>query len=164
MTTWSDRRRQFSHDWLRWKFLPAMAGLVNELNGEFEVVRIDATFLSQWPSRSIQLFGLLDNLDSEMNPARNLEQPEFVTLCEDRIWLRQLVSQLWKIRRNIDGTMQELRTELKQANLLHTEVSRQLCDESDFRSLDHLLAVRKQLIGFHKHVRRIATALAKLPH
>ena len=103
MTSWQKRRSEFNHDWLKNRYLPAIAKWVNILDDRVEDQdfqrEFPTTILNQWLEYGPQAYGLADRFESEMSPRVLLGQHPLSRLpSERREWLGTLVHELWLSR------------------------------------------------------------------
>jgi hypothetical protein len=100
---WQRRRSAFNHDWLKNKFMPALATCHNGLKGHVEYEGLERTILEQvipeWVAHRVEAISLLADFEREMSPKVLVDRPPLVTACPHvREWLGDLVHNLWLAR------------------------------------------------------------------
>ena len=107
--SWQRRRSRFNHDWLKNRYLPAIAKWIHIQEGLVEDPFFEGEFLQltlpQWEERSKNALDLVDRFAQEMSP-RNLIAMVFRrSPAESTQWLGTLVDALW-LNRNLVGQWQ----------------------------------------------------------
>ena len=99
---WQKRRSEFNHDWLKNRYIPALAKWLNLLDDLIEDAPAEAGFvasvLPQWEGRSQEGLALAHDFVTAMSPAGLLDCIECLRRRTDKEWLRQLIHQLWLAR------------------------------------------------------------------
>ena len=76
---WQKRRSEFNHDWLKNRFIPALAKWLNLLDDRIEDLSFEHTFvetvLPQWEDHREEALALPRDFEQEMSP-RTLLRPE----------------------------------------------------------------------------------------
>jgi len=103
ISTWQKRRSEFNHDWLKNRYLPALAKWINILDDRVEDQEFQREFprtiLNQWLEYGPQGHLLAERFESEMSPRVLLERYPLSRLPgPTRDWLGPLVHELWLSR------------------------------------------------------------------
>jgi len=102
-TAWQKQRSEFNHDWLKNRYLPALAKWVNILDDRVEDLEFEREFpktgLYQWLEYTPHVYLLADQFESEMSPRILVDQDPLSGLpVATRKWLGPLVHNLWLTR------------------------------------------------------------------
>jgi hypothetical protein len=101
--SWQKQRSRFNHDWLKNRYLPAVAKWINILDELVEDPAFEDEFLRsilpQWEQQSRHALDLVDAFTREMSPERLMGQTIFSNFSEEsRRWLGPLLHELWLSR------------------------------------------------------------------
>jgi hypothetical protein len=124
---WQRRRSAFNHDWLKNRFLTALASFINILDDLVEDPEAEKRFvqktLPQWSARTLEASRLIDDFESEMSPRALFQQPP-LSRCGSatRRWLPDLAHQLWRHRVNAGAMCADAREALVKANEAYEQV------------------------------------------
>jgi hypothetical protein len=103
ISTWQKRRSEFNHDWLKNRYLPALAKWINILDNRVEDQEFQKEFprtiLNQWLEYGPEAYLLAKRFECEMSPRVLLERYPLSRLPgSTRDWLGPLVHELWLSR------------------------------------------------------------------
>jgi hypothetical protein len=129
--SWQVRRSKFNHDWLKNRYLPAVAKWINILDGLLEDPEFERLFptaiLPQWEAQSINAVGLIDAFSREMSPGTLMNEPIFRQLpASTRSWLAPLVTELWLNRNPVVQWQENAKEALVQAGERYSILQRTL--------------------------------------
>ena len=168
MLPWQRRRIEFNHDWLKNRFLPAIAKSINLLDGELEDLEFEQKFvardLAEWELSRSQILSLTADFEIQMSPRTLFEQVP-LSCCDDdtREWLGQLVHDFWlsryPVRQWIEHATECTRAADKTYNRLHLELDQ--CP--DTRSATALRPLRPLFAEFWQACMNLAKAIERFP-
>jgi hypothetical protein len=103
IASWQKRRSDFNHDWLKNRYLPALAKWINILDESVEDPVFEKGFLTsvlpQWAKYGPEARPLAECFDIEMSPSILASSAPLVRHTESsRQWLSTLVHALWLSR------------------------------------------------------------------
>jgi hypothetical protein len=98
--SWQKRRSDFNHDWLKNRYLPALAKWNNVLDERVEDPAFEAKFLTellpQWEQHRVSSIDLIETFEREMSPSVLFNQsPLQECSTTPQGWLSNLVHVLW---------------------------------------------------------------------
>jgi len=164
---WQRERAATNHDWLQNRFLVALGkwenvrlGLVEDDNFEEWFVRVG---LAEWPGRRSKMVSLLGRFEVEMSPAQIFGCPPLCS-CDapTRIWLSNVVHQLWLERSGVERHLSCANLALEEASARFLELGRALFAAPRGASLeqDQVLA---ELRRFRISCEQLAQSLSRFP-
>jgi len=166
-TSWQKRRNELNHDWLKNRYLPALAKWMNILDDYVEDPTFETDFLNtvlpQWVEYRTQVVSLVECFEAEMSPSTRLLQPPLSRLpASTTTWLRTLTTALWISRYPISRWKSDTLScvmSVGQAyqqlqELIHAEPT---CTFVQFRSF------RSQFALFQNHCQSLAKSIEMLP-
>jgi hypothetical protein len=114
---WQKRRAEFNHDFMKNRFLPALARWLNLLDDQLHDPHLEETFLISvlpaWECARRQAVGLVKELEVEMSPARYFDEiPLSRCNVTSKAWLADLVHELWLakwgVRQRVEETLRAI--------------------------------------------------------
>jgi hypothetical protein len=95
-TSWQRRRSELNHDWLKNRYLPALAKWINILDDYVEDYGFEKDFLEltlpQWEEHRLLVIALIESFEIEMSPGIQLSHPPLSHLPEStKMWLHSLI-------------------------------------------------------------------------
>lgn len=117
---WRRGRAAFCHDWLKNRFLPALRGAANCLEGKVNDPEVERLFfveaLPSWPSQRASVAGLLDEFEYAISPVATLQQwRRAMGTVESQEWasIAQVSHALWLARSDARRRLLEVSAALK---------------------------------------------------
>ncbi len=162
---WQRRRSAFNHDWLKNRFMPALAKLMHVLSGqildpEFEQSFVDSV-LPEWPERSGEVNALLCDFETEMSPRTMLERGP-LSRCnpETKEWLGELIHQLWRRRHRVGELIHNGSTALRAADVAYQMLQQRIRDSAGGTTIQ---SCYDDLVLFRERCQDLATAIEAFP-
>lgn len=160
LPAWQKRRSALNHDWLKNRFIPALAKWLNLLDDEVEDPDFELAFLRtvlpQWAERRADIRALLDDFEWQMSPVNLL--PE-----ESDDWLIGLVHALWLQRRPVRCWVDEAGGRFADVNRAYQELLDQLRLEEPHEASAWLRPLRPAFARFCECCQRLARCLEVFP-
>jgi uncharacterized protein with PIN domain len=165
--TWQQRRSAFNHDWLKNRFLPALAKWLNLLDDLIEDTTTEASFvasvLPQWEGHRDEALALARDFEVEMSPARLFDCIKWLRRRGNEVWLRQLVHRLWLARYPVQDWVADASARAARADAAYERLQvgiRQCAEASSAAGLRHL---RPQFVEFRDCCQSLAQAVGSFP-
>ncbi len=164
---WQRRRSAFNHDWLKNRFLTALASFMNILDGLVDDIETEKRFvqetLPQWPERAIEASRLISDFESQMSPRVLFRQ---LPLCRcgsaTKSWLPDLLHELWRHRVNTDAMCADACDALFRAEAAYQQAMDSMhC--VDPREIEALRPFRDRFEAFHAACQQLAQSIHKFP-
>jgi hypothetical protein len=164
--SWQSRRSALNHDWLR-SALEAEFGkwgniIAGRIESDSSVARFRTAVLDQWTERSPHIKQLVEDIETEMSPARLLTDDRAFR-NPDYIWLRGLAVNLWKVRCQIglkvERVLRSLAATKDQSRILEAVLD---CLPED-SSVVGIESIRVELTKFRLACRDLSDAIHDLP-
>jgi len=165
---WQQRRSTFNHDWLRNRFLTAVASFVNILDDLVEDPETEKRFvrdiLPQWADRARESEELVADFNLEMSPRSLFRQPPLCR-CEPATmrWLPDLVHLLWRRRVDVDRLCSDARESVARAKAAYGELCDGLSECADCSSTEALRPYRDQFAAFRSKCEDVSRAISRFP-
>lgn len=151
---WQRRRAEFSHDWLRNRFLPRLHARLALARAGVHAHPLTMKSLDdgirEWPDRGSEALQLADTFDMMMSPSRWVENLVPVLGSDVAAFVRCTTEEAWRTRHRIDARIGEIR-------LRHSEADR--CYGEWVRRPSSIKALRDMA----RQCEQLAQALSKLP-
>jgi hypothetical protein len=165
--SWQRKRSEFNHDWLKNRYLTALAKWINILDGRVEDQEFEKQFttavLGQWREYSPQAIWLARSFESEMSPKALLERPPFINfLPESAMWLGDLVHGLWKSRYPVGAWVNEAATAVGAADDAYRNLLSQI-GYGEVPTIEQLRALRSTFARFQGCCQAVAKAMEAFP-
>lgn len=167
MTSWQRRRTALSHDWLKNRYLPALASWGNVLDGKIQDPALEASFeaeiLAQWEVRRVEALALVNDFPIEMSPRTLVEHG---LALKDGLQLQPILAdcihELWMFRNHVAKRVRVATARVKAADLAYGRMRAKLKDHSSTDNLSAWQDVRSEFEAFAKHCRRLGRSLTRL--
>ena len=164
LTAWQRRRSEFNHDWLKNRFLPALAKAVNVLDSVVEDELFEKEFphfLSlQWCLHRGEAFTLAHNFRNEMSPAALLNQEHFFSTSGE--WLPELVDALWLSRNPVQMWIDETVNCAMAADAAYLKLEERFAENCN-ATLQVLKGHEPLLLQFQTSCQELAKAIERFP-
>ena len=127
-TEWSQRRSEFSHDWLKNRFLNRLGEFDERLkvphSEDSRLRRFIDDDLPQWLSHRPALEWLCDHCEECMSPRTLFEIPPLSNASADtKAWLPMAIHDVWVARTGIRRKISDLRESARAAHESYTKVA-----------------------------------------
>jgi len=165
---WQHRRSAFNHDWLKNRFLTAVASFMNILDDLVEDEETEERFvgeiLPQWVDRAQEASGLVADFEPEMSPKVLFRQPP-LSRCGPAAmsWLPDVVHLLWRRRIDADGLCAGARESLAAANAAYETLRDDVAECADCSSAEALRPYREQFAEFRMRCEEVSRAISRFP-
>lgn len=165
---WQCRRSAFNHDWLKNRFLTALASFSNILDNLVDDPETEERFvqttLPQWPARAAEAWTLVDDFQYEMSPKILFLRPP-LSRCRvtTMAWLPDMVHGWWYRRLNVEQLCADAHEALMDADSAYQQVTRAVTDHADPCALRGSCLVRDRLEAFHAACERVAMVISNFP-
>jgi len=162
---WQKRRSAFNHDWLQNLYLNAVRAFVNRLRAtttkEEDLQRfLNSNFL-EWQAKLPEVEWLAKNIRQELSP-RVLFRCTPLSHCpaQTRVWLEELVDDLWRARNPVATWTEGVLNALREANTAYERLAADtvIVDETDREDL------AKRFEEFDSLCTNLSHAISILPH
>ena len=164
---WQKRRSDFNHDWLKNRFLPALAKWINLLDDLIEDTIAEASFvnsvLRQWEGHGKVAIALAQDFEVDMSPARLFEGIEWLRRRGNNEWLQKLVHQLWLARYPVQEWVTDALACTERADAAYQRLQMGLLQCKETRSIVALRHLRPQFAEFRDCCHILAQAIGKFP-
>jgi hypothetical protein len=165
---WQRRRSAFNHDWLKNRFLTAIASFVNILDDLVEDEETERRFvigiLPQWVGRSREAEMLVADFDSAMSPWALFRHPPLCRCGPATMgWLPDLVHLLWRRRVHVDGLCLDARESIVAANAAYERLRNGLAECADCSSAEALRSYRDRFAAFRSKCEEVSRAISRFP-
>jgi hypothetical protein len=161
-TNWTKRRNAWSHDWLKNRFLPALAKLVNIMNGRVNDPSFHNRFIKEilpnWKTEIQEARGLIESFEADMSPRSLFSYPPLSRCAEATLtWLPDLVHILWLFRYQGEVLQSDAAAALTAATLRLAELTAVLTDEKK-----NIEARTGCVVRVHESCEALSDALLKM--
>jgi hypothetical protein len=165
---WQKRRSEFNHDWLKNRFLTAVASFMNILDDLVEDTETERSFvgeiLPQWPGRAREAARLVADFETQMSPTTLFARPP---LCccgsASASWLPNLVHLLWCRRIGIDVLCIDAARSLADANVAYKNLSEVLAQCADCSSAEALRPFLSHFRTFRSACEKVSGMISRFP-
>jgi hypothetical protein len=151
---WQRRRAEFSHDWLRNRFLPRLHARLALARAGVHAHPLTMKSLEEgireWPERGAEALQLADTFDIIMSPLRWIENLAPLLGSDVASFVRCATDEAWRTRHQVDSIVREIRTRHSEADRCYQEWVRRPSSSTALRDMA-------------RHCERLAQALSKLP-
>lgn len=165
---WQKRRSEFNHDWLKNRFMSALASWINLLDDRIEDAALEDSFvtftLSEWEFHRQEAVALPGDFEREMSPSSLFDlQP--LSQCDNNTkqWLGELAHYLWLTRNPVDEWVANATERAKDVDAVYTRLQAALKDCTDVRSAEALRPLRNRFVEFRERCQELARAIEKFP-
>jgi hypothetical protein len=153
ISNWQRRRGAFNHDWLKNQYLLAIDAWINLQNGEIANSEFEKRFIQevfiQWESGSKQALALVKDFEIEMSPRRLFELAPLARSDDStKLWLAELIHDLWRMRQLVDARVSEARIAIESANAAYARIQGSLKEDMDIQSAKSLHHLEPQFSEF----------------
>jgi hypothetical protein len=165
---WQTRRSTFNHDWLKNRFIPALARFMNLLDDLVEDSEFERSFttriLLEWEEHRSEALSLCLDFEREMSPRVLLDSPP-LSYCDDetRQWLGNVIHALWLARYPVRDWIAEASASVSEADaaydLLHSELIKFMYTQS----VCTLYPLRQLFADFLRKCRKLANSIERFP-
>jgi hypothetical protein len=134
--SWQSRRNQFSHDWLKNRYNPALVNYLRLLEGLVEDVEFEEEFLSkhfpEWEMMRLEAQDLVNTFPQEMSPLALFHVLPLIR-CDDETkeWLGSMLHSLWATKYAVEDLMDKASQAILQVDICYYELKRALPDSSN---------------------------------
>lgn len=168
MPRWQKRRSAFNHDWLKNRYMPALAKYLNLLDDRVEDREFERSFVSnilpEWQENLDEARALVLDFEQEMSPRRLFESPPLSRSDEDtRRWVGELVHALWLRRCPVKQWVSEAVEATERADAAYRNLRDLLRASADTRSAQAMIPYRAQFAEFRARCQGVANAVSKFP-
>ena len=151
---WQRRRAEFSHDWLRNRFLPRLHARLALVRAGVHAHPLTMNSLDngirEWPDRGAEALQLADTFDTMMSPLRWVENLAPSLGPDVASFVRCTTEEAWRTRHQVDAIVREIRARHSEADRCYEEWVRRPSSNTALRDLA-------------RHCERLAQALSRLP-
>lgn len=167
---WQEIRSEFNHDWLKNRYLTALDGWLRILdsNGKSRDLQLERTFvplrLPEWEEQRVKATFLIQNFEQKMSPREMLNLLP-LSRCEaaTRLWLGDLVHELWLIRRPVKQWVADADRCLNAAEDAYVQLRNAMLSSHDLGSVEALRVFGQLFIIFRDECQNLSLAIEKFP-
>ena len=166
---WNARRSILNHGWLA-KTYPAMLGAWRSvLSGDVRDKAFAEQFLSHgfadWERMRGDLIALVRDFPQEMSPRVLFAKPPLDKLEEPaRLWLPELVHQMWWTRCSIEALLVDANSLLAAADASYIQLRHKIDSMSSDRNIEELIPELHSFVAFHALCGELSESISKFPH
>ncbi len=165
--SWQRRRSEFSHDWLKNVFLPALGMWMNILDDEVEDRQFEMEFLEsrfrEWPGRSEDARAIVRSFEKELSPRSLVSRAPLNRLRpEHKEWLGEVIHVIWKRRCRVDELVAEATARLDVADALFELLSNERAKRPG-ATLTELGRLRGECAEFQRACVEVGPAFSRFP-
>lgn len=125
VVAWQRRRAEFTHDWLRNRFLPRVLAYLtlgrSGVRAGRQTVESLAVSLREWPARGGDSLQLADEFCEIMSPLRVVENIASTLSPGVASFLRHTALESWKLRHQVPALIDDVRSAYHAANESYVE-------------------------------------------
>lgn len=165
---WQKRRSAFNHDWLKNRYMPALAKYLNLLEGRVEDEEFERSFVSnilpEWEEHRGEALALAVDFERDMSP-RLLFESRPLSRCDEatRLWLGDLLHALWLRRHPVRRWVEAAEAATARADEAYTWLRDTLRDCPAPGSADATRRYLKQFAELRARCQDVANAVSKFP-
>lgn len=168
VTSWQQRRGAFNHDWLKNRYLPAIAKWINVLDGQVDDPAMEKDFVStvlvQWEEYRDEADAIVQDFERLMSPSQLLDSVACLRKAAiSAPWLRPVVHELWVRRCAVRELVTEASARATETNQAYRNLRERLRKRKNTRSATALRGLRPQFTDFRDHCQRLARAIEVFP-
>lgn len=168
MLSWQKRRGEFNHNWLKNKYLPALGKLQNLLDDYIEDDEFWGPFITdvlpKWESHRAEARDLIENFELEMSPRVLLEHDPFSRLDNEvRIWLSELVHNLWLTRYPVTQWIEEAIGCMRDVDDAYKRIKKILKECPDNKLAEALKQQKDEFREYNRVCRKLGKAFETFP-
>jgi hypothetical protein len=164
---WQKRRSEFNHDWLKNRYLPALAKCANILDGRVEDPEFETDLpktLGQWCDHRNEPRLLAEAFGAEMSPRILLDEVPLTGLpAEHRAGLAALVDALWRTRYPVAHWISNLIDRSDAVDAAYNSLDQILRSGAEPSAASVLRRNRSKLVDFHTACQALARAVEEFP-
>lgn len=168
MLQWQKRRSAFNHDWLKNRYMPALAKYLNLLDSRLEDRVFERSFVSnilpEWQKHRDEALALARDFEFEISPQRLFEAPP-LSNCDEatKEWMGNLVHSLWLRRYPVRQWVLDAVEAAGQAEAAYQTLLTCLESCADTRSAEMTKPYSAQFAAFRTRCQELANAVSKFP-
>lgn len=165
---WPRRRSIFSHDWLKNKYMTALAKFLNLLDDEIEDPEFERSFvptiLPQWGAHVEEVVSLVKDFERCMSPGGLFLMPP-LSGCDEltRRWLGDFVHSLWLSKYSVREAVEEALAAVGRVEDVYRLIQRELQGCADVCSAADLRPLRTHFAAFRELCEQLAGMVERLP-
>lgn len=164
---WQKQRGQFNHDWLKNRYLPAIAKWMNVLDQRVEDASfLDAffsTILPQWMEYKPHAQFLAETFESQMSPKVLMDAPPLSGLpSADRDWLGAAIHGFWTTRYPSQKWVADAGSAIEAADAAYKQIQ-EVFTGSEETDLEHFRAHRSDFSRFQECCQALARSFEQFP-
>lgn len=166
--SWQKRRSEFNHDWLKNRYIPALAKCQNLLDGRIEDEEFEGSFLTRvfplWERHRGEALAVIALYEQMMSPARLLDEPPLSRLRDgDKRWLGPLLHSSWLSRTRADELAAGAAEVVRQVDASYLRLKQLLGGLSADDSLADLRPHAEQFSHFRERLQELANVMSAFP-
>jgi hypothetical protein len=166
VTAWQRRRTALSHDWLKNRYLPALASWANILDGRIQDPVFETSFetevLAQWETRRVEALALINSFSSEMSPRQLvIEASTMANDADLRPILAEFIHELWMFRNRVAKLVWIATARLRTADTVYLRMKGKLNDKAQVDRFTVWKDIRPDFDAFARHCRRLGRILTR---
>lgn len=168
MPRWQKRRSAFNHDWLKNRYMPALAKYLNLLDARLEDQEFEDSFISnilpEWEQHRDEALALALDFEREMSPQRLFESLP-LSRCDEgtKQWVGELVHSLWLIRHPVRQWTSEAVVATENVDAAYLELRDLLQGCAETYSAETMRPYRAQFTQMRARCQSLANAVSKFP-
>jgi hypothetical protein len=165
---WHKRRSEFNHDWLKNRYMPALAKFLNLLDDKVEDEDFERAFVSsifpEWEAHQEEVMCILRDFESEMSPKTLFCQPP-LSKCDEQTkqWLGDLVHSLWLAKYPIKQWIEKAIMAANRVDMTYHHTVKTLESCTDTQSAQTLRRFYSMFDGYRRDCQELAIAIEKFP-
>jgi len=167
-SAWQLRRSEFNHRWLKNEYMPALARLLNVLEGHIEDSEFQQTFvedvLPRWKTHYPEVLSLIHDCENDMSPRRLFEHPPLSRWPREHRWLPEIVHVLWLSKYQVADKVSDSLAAANQANELYVNLREALECDPRGESVSRLEALRDRFADFRDKCQELAKSIERFPN
>jgi hypothetical protein len=165
---WQRRRSAFNHDWLKNRYMPALAKYLNLLDGRLEDPAFERSFVSnilpEWVEHCDEAFALARDFEGEISPRRLFDSLP-LSRCDEatKEWMGKLIHGLWLKRNPVKQWIIQAVEATERAESAYQTLRACLENCADARLADATRSHRLVFAAFRARCQDLANAISIFP-
>ena len=165
--SWQKQRGQFNHDWLKNRYLPAIAKWMNLLDKRVEdasfLTAFPSTILPQWMEYRRQAQLLAETFEVQMSPRVLLDALPLSGLSStDRNWLGAAIHGLWIVRYPAKKWVADAASAIKAVDTAYKQLQ-EVIAMKEGTDVEHFRAHRSDFSRFQDCCQALARTFEQFP-
>jgi hypothetical protein len=166
--TWEKRRSSFNHDWLKNRYILALAKFLNLLDDRVEDAEFEQAFIStvlpEWERHKTEAWQIARDFEESMSPKSLFTKAPLCRCDQPTVeWLGRLAHQLWLARYPVAQWVSNVCAQLEAGDEAYQQIQNALKDCRNTQSAEELQKFREYFVEFRQRCQDVANAMSTFP-